>query len=167
MSDIKQADGASAAITITLASLASDGNMLAGRESNAIDNSSNKYLDYLVAGKITSGTTPTVDTAIELWCIGTVDDSFTFPDVFAGADANRTPTSRDMLAACGVLVQTIHVTTGSNIEYWFRPASVASMFGGVLPKKFSFFVVHNSVAALHATGGNHVLTVSPRYATVA
>ena len=38
MADQKIAYGSSAALTITLASLASDTNLLAGRESTAIDN---------------------------------------------------------------------------------------------------------------------------------
>ena len=38
--------------TITLASLASDTNLLAGAESNAIDNQTEGYADLIVSGKI-------------------------------------------------------------------------------------------------------------------
>ena len=59
MADLKLAYGTASDVTITLASLATDANLLTGRESAAIDNTSALVLDYLVSGKITTGTTPT------------------------------------------------------------------------------------------------------------
>jgi hypothetical protein len=44
---------------------------------------------------------------------------------------------------------------------------VAALFGGVMPKKFVVYVAHSSVAALNATAGNHVITITPTYETVA
>ena len=66
MSDIKLQYVASSAVTISLASLATDANLLAGRESTAIDTSTNEYLDYLLAGQITQGTTPTTGKEIRV-----------------------------------------------------------------------------------------------------
>jgi len=54
--DTKIAYGSSSNLTITLDSLASDTNFLAGRESTEIDN---EYVDYLLSGKVTTGTSPT------------------------------------------------------------------------------------------------------------
>jgi hypothetical protein len=55
--DVKIAYPGSSAYTFTLTSLASDTNLLAGQESLGVNNASvNKYLDELVAGKITVGT---------------------------------------------------------------------------------------------------------------
>ncbi|NBW19056.1 MAG: hypothetical protein EBR82_64880 [Caulobacteraceae bacterium] len=70
MADVKIYYVSPSDATITLASLASDTNLLAGRESNAIDNSSNLYLDYLISGKVTTGTSPTTARSIEVWAVG-------------------------------------------------------------------------------------------------
>ena len=43
------------ALTITLASLATSSTLVAGRESTAVDNSSNVDEDHLVSGQITVG----------------------------------------------------------------------------------------------------------------
>jgi hypothetical protein len=59
MADLKLSYPAASDLTITLASLGSDTNLLTGRESATIDNSTNLYLDYLISGKITAGTSPT------------------------------------------------------------------------------------------------------------
>ena len=58
MANVKIYYDTAADVTITLASLATDTNLLTGRKSTAVDNSSNKYLDYLISGKITTGTSP-------------------------------------------------------------------------------------------------------------
>ena len=47
MADLKLAYGTASDVTITLASLASDTNLLTGRESTAVDNTSSLVLDYL------------------------------------------------------------------------------------------------------------------------
>src|SRR4051794_34831478 len=92
MASIKTAYASSAALTITLASLASDTNLLAGRESTLVDNTSNLYLDYLLGGKITTGTTPTDVREIRVYVAALIEDS-TWPDVFDGTDSNETVTS--------------------------------------------------------------------------
>jgi len=166
MADVKIAYGSSSALTITLASLSSDSSLLAGRESDAVDNTSNKYLDYLLAGKITTGTSPTAAKRIEVWVVGLMEDS-TYPDVFDGTDSAETATSRDILAACGRCVAAMQIDATSNRTYWFGPVSVANAFGGALPKKFVVFVVHDTAVALHATGSNHAVHVTPVYNTVA
>jgi hypothetical protein len=166
MSDFKLAYAASSALTITLASLASDTAILVGRESTAWDNSSNKYLDLLLGGKITTGTSPTAARAIEVWAYAQVEDTPTYPDGITGSDSGRTLTSRDILFASLRLAASLTVTANSNVAYWMGPISIASLFGGVLPKKGGVWVAHNTVAALHATAGNHALYIQPVYATV-
>lgn len=166
MADVKIAYGSSSALTITLASLSSDSSLLAGRESDAVDNTSNKYLDYLLAGKITTGTTPTTAKKIEVWVVGLMEDS-TYPDVFDGGDSNESPTSRDILASCARCVAVMATDSTSNRTYYFGPVSVANAFGGALPKKFSVFVVHDTATAINSTGGNHAIHVTPVYNTVA
>lgn len=165
MADIKTAYGSSSALTITLASLASNSTLVAGRESTAVDNTTNKYVDYLLAGFVTTGTSPTAGT-IGVYVVGMLDDS-TWPDVFDGTDSAETVTSaaiRDLICRPAAEIPT---DTTSNRPYPFGPVSVASLFGGVLPAKFSVFCSHSTVVALNATGGNHAISVKPVYFTSA
>lgn len=166
MADIKQAFAASSALTITLASLATDSNLLTGRESTLVDNTSNLYLDYLLAGKITVGTSPTTAKEIRVYVIGLMEDG-TWPDVFDGTDSAETISgvgTRDSACKIAAIIPTIGT---SDLAYYFGPISVASLFGGVLPKKFVVFVTHNTAVNLHATSGNHAIYITPTYNTVA
>lgn len=152
---------ASSALTITLASLATSSTWLAGRESTAVDNSSNKYLDYLLAGQITVGTSPTAATEIRVYVVAMIDDTV-WPDVFDGTDSAETVTSAGVGSAFLQLVRSINVdATTSDRAYAFGPVSVASFFGGVCPRKFVIFVAHNTGVNLHATGGNHFINITP------
>ena len=89
MADVKIAYGTAVDATITLASLAHNIDLLAGQESVEIINTSNLFLDYLVSGRITTGTTPTVNRTIEVWAVAAFDGT-TFPHVFAGTNTVKT-----------------------------------------------------------------------------
>lgn len=164
--DIKTAYGSSSALTITLASLASDTNLLAGAESDAVDNTSNKYLDYLLSGKVTTGTGPTDVKEIRVYVVGCMDDT-TWPDVFDGTGSAETVTSAGIRDSCCVLAKTIQTNNTSDRTYPFGPISVAGLFGGNVPKKFVVFIMHNTVQNLNSTAGNHAVYITPIYETVA
>ncbi len=166
--DIKLVYGSSASLTFTsLASLASSATFVAGAEATSVSNASNLYLDELLSGLITVGTTPTANTFIEVWVIAKMNDS-TWPDVFDGSDSAETVTTRDQLLAYGRLAARIKVPAAtSNVGYNFAPVSLAALFGGSLPKEWTVFVTHNCGSALHATGGNHVISHTPVYQNVA
>lgn len=166
MADIRQAYGTAADATITLASLASDTNLLAGRESAEIVNTSTLALDYLVSGKITTGTSPTTARQIEVWAVGSWDGA-NWPDVFDGTESAETITSSDIKASVCRLVAVMATSATSNVTYHFGPVSIASAFGGVCPPKFVLFVVHNTAVALNSTAGNHQIRLLPCYETVA
>lgn len=166
MADIRQAYGTASDATITLASLASDTNLLAGRESAEIVNTSTLALDYLVSGKITSGTSPTTARQIEVWAVGSWDGT-NWPDVFDGTDSAETITSSDIKNSVCRLVAVMATSSTSNVAYHFGPVSIASAFGGVCPPKFVLFVVHNTAVALNATADNHQIRLLPCYETVA
>ena len=166
MADIKQAYGTAADATITLASLASDTNLLAGRESAEIVNTSTLALDYLVSGRITSGTSPTAARQIEVWVVGSWDGT-NWPDVFDGTESAETITSSDIKNSVCRLLAVMATSATSNVNYHFGPVSVASAFGGVVPPKFVIFVVHNTGVALSATAGNHQIRILPTFETVA
>jgi hypothetical protein len=145
----------STAVTITLASLASSAT--AGQESAAVDNTTNKYVDYMAGGKVTVGTTPTVNTQIEIWVAGSYDGT-TYAGGATGSNAALTPTQQaKTYFRLGAVLPVTAAT--SNITHAFHIGSIANLFGGVCPIKFSFFVIHNTVAALHATAGNHEIKV--------
>lgn len=165
MADVKLAYPAASDLTITLASLASDTSLLTGRESAIIDNSSNLYLDYLVSGKVTTGTTPTASRAIEVWAVGSWDGT-TWPDVFDGTESAETITSADIKASVCRFVASMATSSTSNVTYHFGPVSLAAAFGGVLPPKVVLFVTHSTAVALNATSGNHQVRVQPVYQTV-
>lgn len=167
MATVSNTYRASSDLTIGLGSLGSSSTWVAGRESTAYDNSSNNDLDARIAGKITVGTTPTANTQIIIWVVAELKDG-TWPDVLDGTDSAETWTNvemRDAVARVGAIINV--VSTTSDLAYPFEIGSVAALFGGFMPKKFVLFVAHNCTAALHATAGNHVISVMGLKTTVA
>lgn len=165
MANVKTAYGAASNLTITLASLASDTNLLAGQASTAVDESSAGNLDELLAGFIANGTTPTAGKEIDVYVYGSIDDVPTYPDGITGTNAANTMTSVNILNSGLKLAASMTITANTGEKNYFGPISVRSLFGGILPKKWGVFVVHNSVSALNATGGNHQITNTPVYET--
>ena len=165
MADVKANYPAASDATITLASLASDTNLLAGRESTALDNSSNLYLDYLISGKITTGTSPTTARSIQVWAVGSWDGT-NWPDVFDGTDSAETITSANHKNSVCRFIAEMATDATSDRVYHFGPVSLASAFGGVMPVKVVFFVVHNTAVNLNSTAGNHQIRIQPYYETV-
>jgi hypothetical protein len=164
--DIKLAYVASGTYTMTLASLASSATLVAGRESAAVSNTTNLYLDYLLGGKVRMGTTVTAGT-LELWGIAAVNDTPTYPDVFAGADAAKTVTTADIKRAALKLLWTAPNDTTNSRDYWWSGISLAAAFGGLVPANHGLFFVHSAVAALDATEGNHNKSYRAAYLTSA
>ena len=165
MANINLAYAAASDVTITLASLASDTSLLAGRESEAIDNTTTLYLDMLLSGKITTGTLPTNAKSIEVWAVGSWDGT-TWPDVFDGTNSAETITSTDIKTTICRLVASISTDNTSGNAYHFGPTSLASVFGGNLPPKMIIFVTHNTGVALSATAGHHQIRLLPVYQTL-
>lgn len=155
---------ASAAFTITLASLASSSTFLAGRESDAVSNTTNKYLDYLVGGKVTTGTSPTASKTIRIYGYGSIDDTPTYPDVLDGADSAETITSADILNQLALLAA-LGTDNTSDRTYWMAPRVLSLAFGGVIPKNFGLYIAHDTAVALNATGGNHAFSHTGAYVT--
>jgi hypothetical protein len=165
MADLKLSYPAASDLTITLASLASDTSLLTGRESATIDNSSNLYLDYLISGKITAGTSPTAARSIEVWAVGSWDGT-NWPDVFDGTESAETITSADIKASICRFVAAMATANTSDRTYHFGPVSIAAAFGGTLPPKFVLFVTHSTGVALNSTAGNHQIRIQPVFQTV-
>lgn len=167
MAIIKPDYAASSALTITLDSLASSTSLLGGRESTAVDNATNKYSDYQISGKITTGTSPTAGKLIQVFVVGCADDT-TWPDVFDGTDSAETITSDGIKNAICRPIATITVESTSNRTYSFGPVGLKARFSTEAPpKKFVVFVTHDTGVALNATGSNHAIWVVPTWNTVA
>lgn len=159
MSDIKQKypSADTTALTITLASLASDTNMLAGRESNAVNNSSTVDLDHLLSGFIKLGTSPTTARAIEVWVyapISIASGTPTYPDVMDGSDSNETCTSLNSKTSMMRLAWTTQTDATTGQTYYMPPTSIAGLFGD-MPQYWGIFVVHGTGVNLDSTGSNH------------
>lgn len=166
-SPVKVAYAASTSLTITLAGLATSSTLLTGRSSILVDNTSNLYIDYLVGGQITVGTTPTINTQINVWAIGELNDTPTWPDGFDGTDSGKSVTSTGVGYGYLKSVQQLSVdSTTSNRAYPFGPVSLKQLYGGSLPAKFLLFVAHNTGVNLNSTGGNHFISLTGVYASV-
>jgi hypothetical protein len=143
------------AITMDLANLASSSTFLGGRESSQIDNTTNKYMDALVSGFVSVGTTPTANTSINIYVWG-ADTSLatTAIDTLDGTDSAETLSNAGVLGALrfGAVVS-VPVTT-SDFAYPVLPFSVASLFGGVMPKFWGLYVSHNTGVNLRNTAVN-------------
>lgn len=148
--------------TITLASLASDTNLLVGRESNVIDNTTEGYLDFLISGYITTGTSPVANRVIEVWAVAARDDT-TFPTVFDGTDSAETIASSNIKNGICKFIASLLITSASDTTYHFSGVSVASAFGGLLPAKFVLFVTQSSNVNLSSTANQHKIQLLPVY----
>jgi hypothetical protein len=157
-----------AALTNAIEGLASSATWVAGYESDVVDNTSNLYLDYAVEGKVTVGTTPTISTEIRIYVVPLWDTVLgAWPDVFDGTTGAETVTSEGVRDGGIVLAKVLRVdSTTSNRPYPYS-FTVASLFGGVCPPKFSLFTAHNTGVALNATGSNQVTRVRGMYANAA
>ena len=143
------------AITMDLANLATSATFVAGRESSQIDNTSNKYIDALVSGKVSVGTTPTANTTIVVYVWG-ADTSLatTAIDVLDGTDSAETLTNVGILGALRLGAAVSVPANTSDVAYEVLPFSVASLFGGVMPKFWGLYVAHNTAVNLRNTSVN-------------
>jgi len=139
-------------ITMDLASLATSSTFLAGRESTQIDNTADKYMDCLVSGAVSVGTTPTANTVIAIYVYGADTSLATTPlNDLIGSDGTASLTNTGILNALRLGATVAVPAATSDVQYIVLPFSVASLFGGVMPKFWGLFVTHNTVANLRST----------------
>jgi hypothetical protein len=138
-----------------LSALASSATFVAGRESSQVDNTTNKYVDVLVSGSVSVGTTPTANTSILVYVYG-ADTSLatTAIDVLDGTDSAETLTNVGILNALrlGASINVPAATT--DVQYFVLPFSVAALFGGVVPKFWGLYVAQNTGVALRTNAIN-------------
>lgn len=154
MADIKLAYAASANLTVTnLNGLAASSTHVTGWESGAIDNTTNKYLDYLISGKFTTAAAGLAAGEIRMHVVAMLDDT-TWPGGFDGTEsAETTPLDDANGTAAGVKLGAVAVTdTTASQVYYIAPFSVAQLFGGICPAKFLIFVTQSTGTTLETTG---------------
>jgi hypothetical protein len=145
------------ALTITLASLPTSSTLLVGRESTAISNASDLYLDALVSGQIMTGTSPSAG-QIEVWVYSyakIVSSTVTYNNPCTGSDAAITLTAETKLRM--YLADVMTTNSSSNIAYGIKPFGVAQFFGNILPARWGIIVTHSTAVNLHATSSNHYI----------
>lgn len=162
--DIKIAYAADGQFTITLASLATSSTWVAGREALAVSNTTNKYLDYDITGKVTTGTSPTANTEIRLYGIRPINDTPTWPGGFDGTDSAGAPVNTNVLASLPLLWSTT-VSSVSDITYPIISSLSIAQLWGLVPDNFSVYVTHNTAVNFNSTGSNHEISYRGVYAT--
>jgi len=139
-----------------LANLGSSSTFVAGRQSNQVDNTTNKYMDALVSGKVSVGSTGmTANTTIAIYVYG-ADTSLatTALDDLDGSDGVANLTNTGILNALRLGATVAVPATTNNQAYIVLPFSVASLFGGVLPKFWGLYVTQNTGASLYNNAVN-------------
>lgn len=159
--DMKIAFGSSTGMTCTLASLADSATV--GRESTAVVNSSNLYLDAIVylACALQTGT-PTAPMATFIYAYGS-EDGTNYTDNATGTDAAITLRAPSNLP----IVHTIKMPASGALTYKSLPIAMGRAgFGGALPRAWGIVVRNDTGVTFSATEGNHTKTYSGVYMTV-
>jgi hypothetical protein len=164
--DVKLAHGASAAFTFGFENLASSATYVAGRESTAVSNTSNLYLDYFIGGKATAGTSPTAARVMLFFAYGSVNDTPLYVDVLDGTDSAETITSTDILNAAVKKIMQTGTSNTSDRVYWFSPTSLGEVYGWILPKNFGLYGAHDTGVNTNTTASNHAFYYTGVYMTV-
>lgn len=155
MADIKTAYGSSTGITCTMASLASG----SARQSTSVDNGTNKFVDALVnVSARTNGTTPSGEKAVYVYAYGS-EDGTNYSGEASGSDSAYTMASPTNLILLGRIECPSASTTYKGVF------SVASAFGGRLPRKWGLVIQNATGNALDSSEGNHQKTYSGVYYT--
>lgn len=143
--EIKELFSSSAALTITIASLASSTTGV-GRQSTIVDNTTTRYQKILLYCLITTGTTPTANRTIRFYLIRDDNNGTNYRSDGAGAsDAAFTVKMAQPIGSLFVDVAT------SNLGY----------YGDFVIEnpgpKWGIAIVHDSAVNLNSTAGNHYI----------
>jgi hypothetical protein len=106
--------------------------------SSAIDNTTNLDLDALVSGSFTTNAAGTSST-------GTIS-------IIVAASADGGSTYATNVNNCKVLA--VLTANANGTVYALDPASVAALYGGMLPSHFKIGVTNNTGAALNGSGNS-------------
>jgi hypothetical protein len=161
--DIKLRYGTAASYTISLNSLASSSTLLVGRQSTVVDNTSALADDYLVSGKIKTGTNPSAGAQIEVWAFGDIDLAGGYQSPFGASDAGVTISQPNLkpLQMRNLAVWSLDSGIATGAFMYFNNVSLKSLFGYV-PGHHGIFVTQNTGAALDGSAGG-TISYAPVY----
>jgi len=145
---IKYPVDTSLTVAIDCNGLASDTNLLAGRESDQIDNTTTVDVDHLISGSVqVSAAAPTANRVIQVWAYSMESLILNFgipPTPFTGLDSARSaPSANWRDSALRLLWMTVTDAVASR-TYYMPPTSLAQAFGGVMPPMYGIWVVQSS-----------------------
>lgn len=134
-------------ITISVASLANN----SARESTAIDNTTNTFIDALLFVILKSNAAGTSSSGYcNIYAYGTCNGGTDYSDNASGSDAAITLTSPPNMKLIGTINMVANATT-----YYAGPFSIAAAFNGILPDHWGIVIENKTAAALDSTSGNH------------
>lgn len=149
--------GTSTAITCTFASLASSAT--AGQGCAAVDNSTNLFDDALLTIGVKTAGTQGSDNACYIYLFGSEDGTVYNASSAEAVGTNAAVTLDSITNLKGPFVLSCPVTATT----YRTVISVASAFGGVLPRKWGFVLRNYTGAALDSTEANHQKTYTGIY----
>ena len=152
MSQIEGLYGAQGtALTCTITSLG-NGSL---RQSTAIDNTANLFINALVQVTIKTNAAGTSGTGyVAVYAYGSADSGTSYTDSISGTDGAYTaPASTPNIRQIGLINCTANATT-----YVSQPFSIEQAFGGVMPEKWGIVVENQTGAALDAAIGTSKYT---------
>ena len=132
-------------ITISPASLANN----SARESTAVDNSSNLFLDADLYVNIKTGASGVLATGVVEVYLYCSHDGSTYPDVVTGSDAAITLVNPPNVIFIGVINAVANATS-----YDKTFPGIGAIMGGKVTKKWGVALVNKTGAALDSTAGN-------------
>lgn len=120
------------------------------RQSTAVDNTTNLFLDALVQVKIKTNASGTAGSGyVAIYAAATADGGTDYTDGATGSDGGFTATSPPNVRLIGIINAVSNATT-----YVGGPFSVAAAFGGVLPDHWVIIVENQTGATLDASVGS-------------
>ena len=146
---------AGTAITFDPSSIAQSTTWLVGRACTEIDNTSNLYDDILVnvQGIVGSASAPTAGQETRIYLVGNYISFVTTPvdTLNAVADAGITLTHAGVLDSLRFVSAAAAPDTTASRTYWFQPFSVASFFGGIMPRFTKIYISTSLAGGLAAS----------------
>ena len=155
MPTVNQDHPAAVTIAMDLSSLGSSPTLIAGYESEEINNTTDKYIDVKINGEVTTGTSPTDAKNIYVYVYGSGKSLATDPiDVLDGTESAETFNSEELRDSGLKLGAIINTDNTSNTTYKIPEFSVAELFGSSMPEFWGLFVTHDTGVNLNASNND-------------
>ena len=129
--------------------------------SDESDNTTNKYVDAMAAGKITFGANHVAGDTVNIFVTANYDIAIasawtggvgTQLDLDSAVDGDSVITVDTHFNDVNlILLAVVECSAASSVEHW-GPVSVGNAFGGILPQKYGFIFENSDATATLGTG---------------